>query len=358
MDPVIRLLMAAAIAFVVSLAGTRLLIELLTRRHIGQPIREDGPSGHVTKAGTPTMGGVAIVGATVLAYVLSSLVLRATGRGSVFTYSGILVVAAVVGAGLVGFVDDWIKVTRERNLGLNKRAKVLGLIVVAIGFPVAMVTLTAQHTTLSFVRYDLPGWELGEVGWVAFAALLILATTNAVNLTDGLDGLAGGSATASFGAFVVIGFWAFRYGPDYGADNIYDVPHALDLATVAAALAGACLGFLWWNAAPARIFMGDTGALAIGAGLAGLALALNTQLLLVVIGGLFVMETVSVILQIGAFRLFGGRRVFRMAPLHHHFELGGWPETTVIIRLWIVAGVVTALGLGAFYFDFLRVTGA
>jgi phospho-N-acetylmuramoyl-pentapeptide-transferase len=192
----IRLLMAAAIAFVVSLGGTRLLIELLTRRHIGQPIREDGPQGHVTKAGTPTMGGIAIVGATVTAYVLSSLVLRATGRGSVFTYSGILVVAAVVGAGLVGFVDDWIKVTRERNLGLNKRAKILGLVLVALGFPIAMVTLTAQHTTLSFVRYDVPGWELGEVGWVAFAALLILATTNAVNLTDGLDGLAGGSATA------------------------------------------------------------------------------------------------------------------------------------------------------------------
>ncbi len=353
----IRLLMAAAIAFVVSVAGTRLLIGFLTARRIGQPIREDGPRGHVTKAGTPTMGGIAIVVALVVAYVFSSLVLRSTGRGSVFTYSGIFVVAAVVGAGLVGFVDDLIKVRSARNLGLSKSAKTLGLVVVALAFPIAMVTWTAQHTTLSFVRYDLPGWELGDVGWVLVAALLILASTNAVNLTDGLDGLAGGSATASFGAFVVIGFWAFRYGPDYGADNIYNVPHALDLATVAAALAGACLGFLWWNAAPAKIFMGDTGSLAIGAGLATLALALNTQLLLVLIGGLFVMETLSVILQVGAFRLFGGRRVFRMAPIHHHFELGGWPETTVIIRLWIVAGVVTALGLGTFYFDFLRVTG-
>jgi len=303
------------------------------------------------------MGGIAIVGATVVAYGLSSIVLRVTGRETVFTYSGILVVAVVVGAGLVGFVDDWIKVTRERNLGLNKRAKVAGLLLVAFAFPIAMVTLTAQHTTLSFVRFDQPGWELGKVGWVLFAALLILAATNAVNLTDGLDGLAGGSAVASFGAFVVIGFWAFRYGPDY-AENIYSVPHALDLATVAAALAGACLGFLWWNAAPAQIFMGDTGSLAIGAGLAGLALALNTQLLLVIIGGLFVMETLSVILQVGAFRLFGGRRVFRMAPIHHHFELGGWPETTVIIRLWIVAGALTALGVGTFYFDFLQVTGA
>jgi phospho-N-acetylmuramoyl-pentapeptide-transferase len=353
----IRLLMAAAIAFTTSLAGTRILITVLTRRHVGQPIREDGPQGHVTKAGTPTMGGIAIVGALVVAYVLSSIVLKFTDRPSVFTYSGILVVLAVVGAGLVGFVDDWLKVTRARNLGLTKRAKIVGLLVVAFGFPLAMVNLTAQHTTLSWVRFDMPGWDLGTVGWVLVAALLILATTNAVNLTDGLDGLAGGASVASFAAFVVIGFWAFRYGPDYVADNIYNVPHALDLAVVAAALAAACLGFLWWNAAPARIFMGDTGSLAIGAGLASLALALNTQLLLVVIGGLFVMETVSVILQIGTFKLFGGRRLFRMAPMHHHFELGGWPETTVIIRLWIVAGVCTALGLGAFYFDFLRVSG-
>jgi phospho-N-acetylmuramoyl-pentapeptide-transferase len=352
----IRLLMAAGISFVVSIAGTRVLIGVLQRRHIGQPIRDDGPQGHMTKAGTPTMGGVAIVAATVFAYVLSSLVLRASGRGSVFTYSGLLVVAAVVAAGLVGFADDFIKVTRERNLGLNKRAKILGLAVVAIGFPVAMVTLTAQHTTLSFTRYDVPGWELGPVLWVALGALLILAATNAVNLTDGLDGLAGGSGAASVSAFVVIGFWAFRHGPDYGL-NIYDVPHALDLATVAAALAAACLGFLWWNAAPAQIFMGDTGSLAIGAGLAALALALNTQLLLVIIGGLFVMETLSVILQIAVFKLFGGRRLFRMAPIHHHFELAGWPETTVIIRLWIVAGVLTAFGVGMFYFDFLRATG-
>jgi len=354
---VIRLLMAGGIAFLVSLLGTKLLIGVLTTRRIGQPIREDGPQGHITKAGTPTMGGIAIVGATVVAYVLSSVVLRMTGRGSVFTYSGLLVVGVVVGAGLVGFVDDWIKVTRERNLGLNKRAKILGLLLVAFAFPIAMVTWTAQHTTVSFVRYDLPGWDIGKVGWVLLAALLIVATTNAVNLTDGLDGLAGGAAAASFAAFVAIGFWAFRYGPDYASENIYNVPHALDLATVAVALAGACLGFLWWNAAPAQIFMGDTGSLAIGAGLAALALALNTQLLLVIIGGLFVMETVSVILQVAAFRLFGGRRIFRMAPIHHHFELGGWPETTVIIRLWIVAGFFVALGVGVFYFDFLRVAG-
>ena len=349
--------MAAAIALGLSLVGTKVLIELLVRRRIGQPIREDGPEGHITKAGTPTMGGLAIVGAASLAYVVSDLLLKLTDRTTVFTRSGIFVMLAIVGAGLVGFVDDWIKVTRERNLGLNKRAKVLGLLVVAFGFPACMVAFTAQHTTVSFTRWDAPGWDLGDVGWVLFAALLILAATNAVNLTDGLDGLAGGSAILSFAAFVVIGFWAFRHGPSYPFDNVYDVPHALDLAVIAAAMAGGCIGFLWWNAAPAQIFMGDTGSLAIGAGLAALALALNTQLLLVLVGGLYVMETISVILQIGAFRLFRGRRVFRMAPVHHHFELGGWPETTVIIRLWIVAGLSTALALGVFYFDFLQVTG-
>jgi phospho-N-acetylmuramoyl-pentapeptide-transferase len=297
------------------------------------------------------------VGSAALAYVVSDLVLQVTDRPTVFTRSGIFVMLAIVGAGLVGFVDDWIKVTRERNLGLSKRAKVLGLLVVSFGFPLLMVAFTAQHTTISFVRWDQPGWDIGNVGWVLFAALLVLGSANAVNLTDGLDGLAGGAAALAFGAFVVVGFWAFRHGPQYPAENLYDVPHALDLAVIAAAMTGGCIGFLWWNAAPARIFMGDTGSLAIGTGLAALALSFNTQFLLLVAGALFVMETLSVILQVAAFRLFGGRRIFRMAPMHHHFELCGWPETTVIIRLWIVSGLCTALGLGLFYFDFLRATG-
>ncbi|MCB1258796.1 MAG: phospho-N-acetylmuramoyl-pentapeptide-transferase, partial [Acidimicrobiales bacterium] len=167
------------------------------------------------------------------------------------------------------------------------------------------------------------------------------------NLTDGMDGLAGGSAIFAFGAFTIIGFWSLRH------PEIYATPHALDLAVVSVAMLGGCVGFLWWNAAPAKIFMGDTGSLAIGAALACLALALNTQLLLVIIGGLFVVETVSVIVQVVAFRGFGGRRVFRMAPIHHHFELKGWPETTVIIRFWILAGLAVALGLGIYYYDYL-----
>ena len=240
---------------------------------------------------------------------------------------------------------------RERNLGLNKRAKILGLLTVAVGFAVGMLVFTNVKTTISFTRFDSPGIEIGPVGWAIFAVVLILATTNAVNLTDGLDGLAAGSSIFAFAAYTVIAFWGFRHIEVYSDESF------LDTAVVAAAMLGACAGFLWWNAAPAKIFMGDTGSLAIGAGLAALALSTNTALLLPIIGGLFVMETVSVILQVGSFRLLG-RRVFRMAPLHHHFELGGWPETTVIIRLWIVAGLFTALALGLYYADFVRLPGA
>ncbi|MDE0833530.1 MAG: phospho-N-acetylmuramoyl-pentapeptide-transferase [Acidimicrobiales bacterium] len=335
----IRLLLAAAIAMASSLAGTRVLIWWLTRLQIGQPIRDDGPRGHSTKAGTPTMGGLAIVGGALLGYILSDLY-----RG-IYTRSGIFVMLAIIGGGAVGLMDDWIKVVRERSLGLNKRAKMLGLLVVAGSFAILMLEHAPVHTQLSFTRFDQPGLELGSTLWAIWAVLLIIGSANAVNLTDGLDGLAAGAGTFCFGAYTVMAFWQFRY------PETYDVAHALDLAVVAAAMAGGCLGFLWWNAAPARIFMGDTGSLAIGTGLATLALTTNTHLLLPVVAGLFVAETVSVILQVGSFRLLGGRRVFSMAPVHHHFELRGWPETTVIIRFWIMSGLCTAVGLGIFYAD-------
>ena len=343
----IALLMAGGLSLAMSRVGTRFLIVWLRRNEIGQPIREEGPQGHHTKAGTPTMGGLAIVTSAVVGYTVAHLRSRV-----VFTRSGILVLALVVGAGIVGFLDDWIKINRARNLGLNKRMKVLGLLLVAVLFGVGCVQLTGVHTTLSFTRFSsfekagLLDIDFGRVGWVVWCVLLIMAATNAVNLTDGLDGLAAGSSVFSFAAFTIIGFWAFRN------PLIYDVQHALDLAVVSAAMLGGCTGFLWWNAYPARIFMGDTGSLAIGAGLAGLALTLNTALLLPIIGALFVVEATSVIVQVVSFRGFGGRRVFRMAPIHHHYELGGWPETTVIVRFWIVAGLATALALGMFYADF------
>jgi phospho-N-acetylmuramoyl-pentapeptide-transferase len=219
-----------------------------------------------------------------------------------------------------------------------------GLLVVAFGFAVACVAWTDVETTVSFTRWNEPGWHLTQPGWVLLAVLLIVGTTNAVNLTDGLDGLAAGSSIYAFITLTVVAFWAFRH------QDVYEVNHALDLAVIAAAMVGAITGFLWWNAPPAQIFMGDTGSLAIGAGLATLALTLNVQLLLPIVGALFVFETMSVIIQVGSFRLFG-RRVFRMAPVHHHFELGGWPETTVIIRFWILAIMSMAVALGLFYAD-------
>lgn len=340
----IRLLLAAGLSLAFSLVGTRFLIDWLRRHRIGQPIRDDGPDGHHVKAGTPTMGGVAIVGGAALAYTISDF------YNGIYTRTGLLVMAAIVAAGIVGLLDDWIKVSRERNLGLTKSSKIIGLVSVAVGWSILMVTLTDVHTDLSFTRHDSIGLDLGPVGWVIWSSLLILATANAVNLTDGLDGLAGGSSIFTFAAFVVISFWAFRN------EDIYDIPHALDLAVVAAAMLGACIGFLWWNAAPARIFMGDTGSLALGTGMACLALATNTQLLLPIVGALFVAETLSVIVQVASFRIFG-RRVFRMAPVHHHFELLGWHETWVIIRFWLIAGFATALALGLFYADFIS-TGA
>jgi phospho-N-acetylmuramoyl-pentapeptide-transferase len=337
----IGLLLAAGTSLLVALVGTRFLIDWLRAHHVGQPIHEDVPSGHTTKAGTPTMGGVVIVVGAVAGYLVAHV-----REGVVFTRSGLLTIGAVAGAGLVGLVDDWIKVSRERNLGLSKRAKMGGLLAVAVGFAALAAIHTPAHLTLSFTRFDYPDLEVGQVGWGVLTILLILGTTNAVNLTDGLDGLAAGSAAMGFVTYTIIGFWALTH-------PAYQLPHAFDLAVVSAAMLGGCVGFLWWNATPARIFMGDTGSLAIGSALACLAAMTATPLLLPVVGGLFVFETLSVILQVGCFRMTG-RRIFRMAPVHHHFELAGWPETTVIVRFWILAGLCTAVALGIFYADFVE----
>jgi phospho-N-acetylmuramoyl-pentapeptide-transferase len=334
---------------------------LLRSRRIGQPIREEGPKGHLTKAGTPTMGGLAIVAAAIIGYVVAHI-----RPGLVFTRSGLLIMLAVVGAAAVGLIDDWIKVSSERNLGLSKTAKIVGLTLVALAFALAALFVgrsaeaceppvdpnvpCSLHTTLSFTRFDSFGIELGSVGWVILSVLVILGAANAANITDGLDGLATGSSGLAFVSFLVIAFWSFRH------PEVYDIAHSLDIAVAAAAMVGACIGFLWWNAHPARIIMGDTGSLAIGTAMATMALMTNTILLLPIIAGLFVLEMLSVIIQIVSFRLFK-RRVFRMAPIHHHFELGGWPESTVIVRLWLLAGLGVGIALGLYYADFLT-TGA
>jgi len=339
----ISLMTSGGVALWVAVLTTPFLIRWLLKNNIGQQIREDGPQVHIAKAGTPTMGGICIVGAVVVGFLAAHLI-----PGVTFSPSGVLVMGAIAGAAAIGFADDWIKVRHRRSLGLNKRAKFGAQMALGVTFSLLAVYWAHASTTLSFTRYNSIGLHMGTAVWVVWGTLIIAAFSNAVNLTDGLDGLAAGSSTFCFACLAIIGYWQYRHF------NIYHVPDALDLALASVALAGACLGFLWWNAAPAKIFMGDTGSLALGSGLAALCLLMNLDLLLVIIGGLFVIETLSVVVQVISFRVFH-RRVLLMAPMHHHFELLGWPETTVIVRFWILAGLFAALGLGIFYGDFLSV---
>ena len=345
----ISLLIAASVAFAVAVLGTPFLIRILKARGIGQLIRDDGPFAHphAAKAGTPTMGGVALVGAAIIGYAVAHV--RADQLK--FARTGVTLLALVAVLAGVGFVDDYLGVRRQRNLGLRKRGKTAGEILAATGFALLALYWVDVSTHLSYIR-DLP-LNLGSTGWFLVAVITVVGAANGVNLTDGMDGLAAGSATLAFAAFTIIGFWEFRHGSVYHVQ----AAGAVDTAVVAAAMMGACGGFLYWNAAPARIFMGDTGSLAIGGALAGLAIFTKTLLLLPVLGGLYVVETLSVIAQVVSFRGFG-RRVLRMAPIHHHFEVIGWPEFTVIVRFWLFSGVCVALALGLFYADFINIRGA
>lgn len=343
------ILSAGALAFFFAFFGTPAAIKLLVKRGYGQFIRDDGPTSHHTKRGTPTMGGTVIIGAVIASYFLTHLI---TQRA--VTVSALLVLALMTGLGFVGFLDDWLKVSKQRSLGLRARTKMLGQSVVAIAFAVAGLNfpdergLTPVSLNLSTVRDT--SIKLGAVLVIIWVFFMITATSNGVNLTDGLDGLATGAAVMSFGAFILIGVWEFGQSCAIAAGpKCYEVRDPLDLAVLAAALSGACFAFLWWNASPAKIFMGDTGSLALGGALAGLAITLRTQLLLVLLGGLFAVITLSVILQVSYFKLSRGKRIFRMAPLQHHFELMGWGEVTIVIRFWIIAGILVAAGLGLFY---------
>jgi phospho-N-acetylmuramoyl-pentapeptide-transferase len=336
-------MMSGGIAFLFSLLVTPLWIRFVKARSMGQKIREEGPPTHFVKAGTPTLGGVVIVSATVLGYLGGHV-----GTSIAVTRSGLLALAVTVASGVLGFLDDYLGIRNERNLGLNKRGKFAGQLVIAAGFAWGALSWVHTSTHLSFTRVTLPGWSIPSALWVVMAMFVVIGTSNAVNLTDGLDGLAAGSGAFCFSVLAIIGYWQFRH---FG---IYHLHAALDLGLVAVALVGSALGFLWWNAAPARIYMGDTGALALGTGLGALCLLMNLDLLLPIIGGLYVAETLSVILQVFSYRVFG-RRIFRMTPFHHHFELRGWPEITVIIRFWILSGLLAALGLGIFYGDFVKI---
>jgi phospho-N-acetylmuramoyl-pentapeptide-transferase len=349
------ILLSGAISMIVALLGTRPTITVLRKRKLGQQVRTgDHVPAHLSKSGTPTMGGIVIIIASLIGYALGHLF-----TGDPMTASGILVLFLMTGLGLVGFVDDFLKLFMKRSLGLRSGQKLVGQVIVGAIFAVLVIhfpdgyDLTPASTHISFLT-DF-GVSIGTLLFVVWVLLMVTATSNGVNLTDGLDGLASGASILVLAAYVIIGNWQLRNDCTTAlAQNCYDVRDPLDAAVVAAVVMGACFGFLWWNAPPAKIFMGDTGSLALGGTLAGLAIVTRTDLLLLLLGGLFVIITMSVVIQVGVFKVTRWRtgkpyRVFRMTPLQHHFEQVGWAETTIVVRFWLIAGMFVALGLGIFY---------
>lgn len=343
------ILVAGALALFFSLFGTPVLIKALARRGYGQIIRDDGPTTHHTKRGTPTMGGIIIIFSALISYLFAHLVL-----GSTISVSAVLILGLVLALGLVGFLDDYMKVARQNSAGISGKAKIFGQVFFASIFGYLGTHfpdkdgLTPISLNLSTLRDT--GISLSPILVVIWIAFMVTATSNGVNLTDGLDGLASGASVMTFLAFILIGVWEFGQSCAVAVTaNCYNVRDPLDLAVLAAAFAGACTGFLWWNASPAKIFMGDTGSLALGGALAGMAASLRVELLLIPLGGIFVIITLSVALQVIYFKATGGKRLFKMAPLQHHFELLGWGEVTIVLRFWIIAGLSVALGLGLFY---------
>ena len=349
------ILLSGAISMIVALLGTRPTITVLRKRNLGQQVRtgEHAPA-HLSKSGTPTMGGIVIIIASLIGYVAGHLF-----TGDPMTASGVLVLFLMTGLGFVGFVDDFLKLFMRRSLGLRSGQKLIGQVLVGAIFAVLAIhfpdgyDLTPASTHISFLA-DF-GVSIGAVLFVVWVLLMVTATSNGVNLTDGLDGLASGASILVLAAYVIIGNWQLRNDCTTAlAPNCYDVRDPLDAAVVAAVVMGACFGFLWWNAPPAKIFMGDTGSLALGGALAGLAIVTRTDLLLLLLGGLFVIVTMSVVIQVGVFKVTKFKtgkpyRVFKIAPLQHHFEQVGWAETTIVVRFWLIAGMFVALGLGIFY---------
>jgi phospho-N-acetylmuramoyl-pentapeptide-transferase len=353
------ILLTGAISMIITLLGTKPTISILRKRELGQQVRTEGPKSHLIKNGTPTMGGIVIIIASLIGYVLGHLL-----TGDPMSASGVLVLFLMTGLGFVGFVDDFIKLFMRRNLGLRGSAKLAGQVIVGVIFAILALRfpdgydLTPASDHISFLTNF--GWSIGPILFVVWVLILVTGTSNGVNLTDGMDGLATGASIIVLAAYVIIGNWQYRNDCTVTlTPDCYTVRDPLDAAVVAAAVMGACFGFLWWNAPPAKIFMGDTGSLALGGVIAGLAIVTQTELLLVLLGGLFVITTLSVVIQVGVFKVTKFRtgkpvRVFRMSPLHNHFDLAGWAETTIVVRFWLIAGMFVALGLGIFYGGWLQ----
>jgi phospho-N-acetylmuramoyl-pentapeptide-transferase len=362
-------IVAAAVAFFATVALTPFAIRFFARLRAGQPIRTDGPKAHLSKKGTPTMGGVVFILATVIAYVaghfvLATLPARQLGRPTGITATGVVLLGLLVLLGALGFVDDYLKVRKKNSVGLRPRRKLIGQTIIGAGMGAVALWVPANTSLhdavagpkVSWVR-DMNWLDITKYGTLVLFVFVVIAMSNAVNLTDGLDGLASGAAVMVLGAYGLIAFWQYRHwnlDPAYHGAYDYAVRDPLDIAIIAGSAAAACFGFLWWNTSPARIFMGDTGALGLGGLVAGLAFATRTVLLLPLLAGLFTLIAVTWIIQIGSFRLWH-RRVFRMVPLQHHFELAGWSEVNIVVRFWIIAGLGVLSALGLFYADFLRV---
>lgn len=363
----IALIIGIVVSLVVTMVGTPLLIRIVHQLNYGQYIRQDGPQSHQVKRGTPTLGGVVIVLAILLGWGASALY-RYFAQHIVPSSTAWLTLFAMASMGLLGFIDDFAKVRKKQNEGLTVRAKFIGQFIFATlyailalilptrnGFPSAQAGMSFIETP--FLSFDFAGRIVSIILFVIWVNLLMAAWTNAVNLSDGLDGLCAGSSMIAFIGYAVIAIWEMYHlrGMD-GSGFTYAVSDPFDLAVIACCAAIACLGFLWYNCNPASIFMGDTGSLALGGLFAALSIATHTEFLAVIIGGLFVMEAASDVIQVGYFRLTH-RRVFKMAPIHHHFELLGWTESKVVVRFWMIELMFVITGLMIFYGDWVMRSG-
>jgi phospho-N-acetylmuramoyl-pentapeptide-transferase len=331
---------AIIISGLISLIFTPMLIRFQKKKNIGQKIRIDGPQSHAIKTGTPTMGGTVFILAALISYAAVSIVKYY--RYGDFSYEGIFVATVFLLCGIIGYIDDYIALKKKRNLGLRGWVKISLLILVCLYF-VLFAKYILHFNTYINIPFTSLQIELGDWYYIIPVAI-ILSTTNAVNLTDGLDGLAAGSSATVLAIFCFIAFLEW---------SVLEVSYGIDVAVLAGAAVAACAGFLWWNTAPAEIFMGDTGSFGLGGLIAAVAIILKQEILLIIIGGLFVLETLSVVIQVAWFKL-KRKRVFKMAPLHHHFELLGWPEIKVIIRFWIVCLLFGGLGFFIYYLKFIN----
>jgi phospho-N-acetylmuramoyl-pentapeptide-transferase len=336
----VPVLIAGLLAMVAAIVVGPKFIEMLRHRNLGQQIRAEGPAAHVVKQGTPTMGGLLIVASAVVPFLALSQ----------YTVEALTVLFATLGCAAIGFADDYLKLRRRRSLGLPGRWKMLLLAAVTLG---VVLLLQDSQTFETSIYLPVAGWDV-DLGWLfyPFLFVVIAGTVNGANLTDGIDGLAAGTATIMLLTFLAIaGISWIRSGAPGERSDVY-----LDLATLAAALIGGTIGFLWYNAFPAEVFMGDTGSMALGGALAGFAIVTGTEILLLLIGGIFVIEVLSLIIQVVGFKRTG-KRVFLMAPIHHHFEMKAWSETKIMVRFWIVCAIFCASGFALYYRDFLQFLG-